>query len=62
MSKTAQHDPLYVVRLFAKHVIRGSLTFAEVSDKCKPYVAKCLEVNGYADLVPDEFKTKKGKR
>ncbi|RAN60837.1 hypothetical protein B8A46_01185 [Dolosigranulum pigrum] len=51
-----QRDALLVIRRFAINIIKGNFDFADVSPKCKPYVVRCLDLNGFGRLVPEDYR------
>lgn len=51
-----QRDALLVIRRFAINIIKGNFDFADVSPKCKPYVVRCLDLNGFGQLVPEDYR------
>lgn len=53
---TNQRDALLVIRRFAINIIKGNFDFADVSPKCKPYVVRCLDLNGFGRLVPEDYR------
>lgn len=53
---TNQRDALLVIRRFAINIIKGNFDFADVSPKCKPYVVRCLDLNGFGQLVPEDYR------
>lgn len=51
-----QRDALLLIRRFAINIIKGNFDFNDVSPKCKPYVVKCLDQNGFGRLVPEDYR------
>ena len=56
MMSSNQRDALLLIRRFAINIIKGNFDFADVSLKCKPYVVKCLDQNGFGRLVPEDYR------
>lgn len=56
MMSSNQRDALLLIRRFAINIIKGNFDFNDVSPKCKPYVVKCLDQNGFGRLVPEDYR------
>ena len=56
MMSSNQRDALLLIRRFAINIIKGNFDFNDVSTKCKPYVVKCLDQNGFGRLVPEDYR------